>query len=142
MTATEEMTFTEEPVAKTGNLSELVSGILTDAQSLFRQQIELIRAEFLEDLRRTRQVAQCFGAGILLLAVGAVMFLVASVYLLEHLTGLPLWACWAIVGGGSLVAGAMTLFVGSRILASYNPLPNKSFHALQENVSCLTNRQT
>lgn len=142
MITTEDPVYHEEAASRTGNLSGLVSGILDDAQQLFRQQVSLIRAEFIEDLRRTRQVAQCFGAGIGFLAVGSFMLLVSSVYLLEYLTALPLWACWATIGGVSIVLGAITLFIGSRILASYNPLPDKSFNALQENVSCLTNRQT
>ena len=124
----------------TPNLTDLVSGILNDAQQLFRQQIELVKAEFKEDLRRTRQVAQCFGLGTAFLTVGGVMLLVASVYLLEALTGLPLWADWAIIGGASAVIGLIAMAIGKSILASYNPLPDKSFHALQENVSCLTNQ--
>jgi len=142
MTTIENPVYHEEAVAPTGQLSGLVSGILDDAQSLIRQQMSLIRAEFVEDLRRTLQVAQCFGAGIGLLALGTVMLLVSGVYLLEYLTAWPLWSCWAAIGGGSIVLGAITLFVGARILASYNPLPDKSFNAFQENVSCLTNRQT
>ena len=141
------MVLTEEKVVERiseseprgSSLTELFSGIISDAQLLFRQQVELIRAEFLEDLRRTRQVAQCFGLGALFLGVGLVMLLVATVHLLEQLTGWPAWASWASVGVASLLIGALAIVFGSRILASYNPLPDKSLHALQENVSCLTN---
>ena len=121
------------------SLTELFSGIIADAQLLFRQQIELIRAEFFEDLRRTRQVAQCFGLGALFLAVGVVMLLVAAVHLVERVTGWPAWASWASIGAAALLLGAVCAIVGARIWASYNPLPDKSLHALQENVSCLTN---
>jgi hypothetical protein len=114
---------------------------LSDAQTLIRQQMGLIRAEFLEDLRHTRQMAQCFALGTILIAVGLIMLLVAGVNLVEALTGWPAWICWAGIGGASVLLGAISMFVGSRILAKYNPLPDKSFHALQENVSCLTNPQ-
>lgn len=137
-------TATEYPETETAapgmSLTELASGILTDIQQLVKQQMNLFRAEFSQDLRRTRQVAQCFGIGIFLMLFSAVMLVVAGVHLLEHLSGWPAWACWAIVGGVSLVCGLVALIVGSRILSSYNPLPDKSFTALQENVSCLTNR--
>ena len=122
------------------SLTELASGILGDVQQLVKQQMSLFRAEFSQDLRRTRHVAQCFGIGIFLLAFSAIMLIIAGVHLLEYLTGWQAWACWATVGGASLVCGVIALIVGSRILSSYNPLPDKSFHALQENVSCLTNR--
>ena len=143
------MTQVENPVAvKTvspdspgTSLTELFSGILSDTQTLFRQQIELVRAEFVEDLRRTKQVAKCFGVGTLLLTVGVVMLLVAGVHLLEHVTSWPLWACWATVAATALVLGTVSFVVGSRILANFNPLPNKSINALQETVSCLTNPQ-
>jgi hypothetical protein len=121
-------------------LSELASGILDDVRDLLKQQMLLLRSEFKEDLRRTRKVAQCFAIGLFLSALSAGLLLIAAVHLLAHLTGWPEWAAWAAVGGFALVSGIVSLFVGARILASYNPLPDKSLHALQENVSCLTNR--
>ena len=137
-----EITTAETPTdgtPKGSSLTELFSGIIADAQLLFKQQVTLVRAEFLEDIRRTRQVAQYFGIGALLLSVGVVMILVAVVYLVQHLTGWPEWASWAAVGAVILVLGGISMIVGSRLLASYNPLPDKSFNAIQETVSCLTN---
>jgi hypothetical protein len=121
-------------------LSELASGILNDFQALLKQQMQMLRSEFRQDLRRTRQVAQCIGLGIFLLTVSLGLLLVAGVHLLASLTGWPMWACWGSVGGFALVAGIVAIVVGLRILKSYNPLPDQSLHALQENVSCLTNR--
>ena len=63
----------------TPTLSELASGILNDVQDLIKQQMMLLRSEFKEDLRRTRQVAQCIAAGIFLVAISAVLLLVAGV---------------------------------------------------------------
>ena len=142
------MTLTEEkPVDKIrgvesggSNLTELFSGIMSDAQLLFKQQIQLVRAEFVEDLKRTKQVAQCYGLGALLSAVGLVMLLVAAVHLLEYATHWPMWVCWAAVAATSLVLGGLSIFAGSQIWKSYNPLPDESFQALQENASCLTNQ--
>ncbi len=128
-----------ESKSQGSSLTELFSGIISDAQLLFKQQVELVRAEFIEDIRRTRQVAQCYGLGILLLTVGLVMMLIAGVHLVETLTGWPMWASWACAGAVSLVLGGICFAVGSRILKSFNLLPDKSFNALQENVTCLTN---
>lgn len=126
------------------SLSELVSGIMSDGQRLVRQQVDMVKAEVKEDLRRTKQTALVFAAGAALIALGAVLLAVSLVYLLEALTApnLPLWACWAIVGGVILLAGGVGVYVGTRVLASYNPLPDKSFNALQENVSWIANRQS
>jgi len=126
-------------LARTPNLSELVSGILNDVQHLLKQQVDLIKSEFKADLRKTKQAAQCFGVGTILLSIGAVLLSIAGVYALEAFAHLPLWACWLIVGGGLTVLGVVAMAVGKSILNSYNPLPDKSLNALQENVSCLTN---
>lgn len=125
------------------SLSELVSGILSDAQTLFRQQIDMVKAEFKEDVRKTKQTALAFAAGAGFIALGVVLLSVSLVYLLNYLVpALPLWACWAIVGGVFTVLGAIALAVGYRVMTSYNPLPDKSLHALQENVSWIANRQS
>lgn len=124
------------------SVTELVSGIVSDAERLFRQQIEMVRAEFKEDLRRTKEVVIYMSAGVALAALGVAMLLVALVHVIHEFAGLPLSASWAIVGGVALVLGAVGVFVAARILASYNPLPDKSLHALQENVSWIANRQS
>jgi hypothetical protein len=104
----------------------------------------MLKAEFKEDLRRTKQTALAFAAGAFLIAVGSALLIVSLVYLLEWLASphLPLWSCWAIVGGTIVLAGGIAVFIGTRVLASYNPLPDKTFHALQENVSWIANRQS
>jgi len=130
-------------VAGQQSLTELVSGIVSDAQQLFRQQIDMVKAEVKEDVRKTKQTALAFAAGGTLIALGVVLLAVSLVYLLNYLVPtLPLWACWAIVGGVITLLGAVACYVGTRVMASYNPLPDKSLNALQENVSWITNRQS
>ncbi|HVK18579.1 MAG TPA: phage holin family protein [Fimbriiglobus sp.] len=119
-------------------VTDLVSGIVSDAERLFKQQIDMVRAEFKEDLRRTRTVILSFAVGALLLAVGLVMLIVAGAHLLHEQTQWPMSASWGIIGGSVVLLGIIAAVIGGRILASYNPLPDKSFNALQENVSWIT----
>jgi len=124
-------------------MTELVSGIVTDVQTLIRQQVVMLRSEVKEDMRRTKDAAKYMGVGATLAALGAVFLLISSVYLLNWLApALPLWGCWAIVGGVLLVAGAVAVYAGKRIFDSFNPLPDKTAHALQENMTWMTNRQS
>jgi hypothetical protein len=125
-------------------MTGLIAGILDDGQKLFRQQIEMIRAEFQEDVRKTKQSALYLGIGSGIISLGVILLSVALVYLLHYLTtpNLPLWACWAIVGGLFVLIGGIALYVGYRIISTNNPLPDKSLHALQENVSWIANRQS
>jgi uncharacterized membrane protein YqjE len=125
-----------------GSISELVSGILADGQRLFRQQIEMVRAEFKEDVRRTKDVAMYMGLGLAFAAVGGLMLMIALVFVLNDYAGLPLWSCWAIVGGAFVAIGAASAYLGYRVMSTYSPLPDKSLNALQENVSWIANPQT
>lgn len=124
-------------------MTELVAGILNDAQTLIKQQIEMLRVEFKEDLRRTKDAVKYIGIGLVLATLGALFLMISLVFLLEWLfqPRLPLWACWAIVGGAFALLGGVAMYAGKRIFDSFNPLPDKSMHALQENVTWITNRQ-
>jgi len=125
------------------SVASLVTGIVTDAQELIKQQIHMLRAEVKEDMSRSMAVARCMGASAGLLAVGALFLVIGLVPLLHDLVpSLPVWACWMIVGGVLCVGGLVAYFAGKRILDSYNPLPDKTMNALQENVQCLTNPQS
>jgi hypothetical protein len=125
-------------------LTDLVSGIVSDAQTLLRQQINMLRSEFKEDMRLTKEAAKYMGVGAMVASLGGIFLLISLVFLLDWaMPDLPLWACWAIVGGVLFLGGLTAVYVGKRIFNSFNPLPDKTVNALQENVSWIaTNRQS
>ena len=123
-------------------LTTLVSGILDDAQRLFKQQFDMVKAEVRDDLRKARQMVVFLGVGAALSALGGVLLIVALVHTVQYLTGWHLAGCWGLVGGLCVLAGGVALAVGARLLSKNNPLPDKSFNALQENVSWIANPQT
>lgn len=121
-------------------ITELVSGIVSDAQTLIKQQVVMLRTEFKEDMRRTKDAAKFMGLGGALLSLGGLFLVVSLVYTLQWLfPELHLAACWAIVGGTLAVAGLLAVLAGKRMFDKFNPLPDKTANALQENVSWLTN---
>lgn len=125
------------------SVTNLVSGILSDAQTLIRQQADMLRAEVRQDVRRTAKVAMYMGVGVGLGAIGALFLLVGLVHLVGWVAPeLPDWASWAIVGGVLAVVGAAAVFAGKRLFDTFNPLPDKTFNALQENLSWITKRQS
>jgi len=127
------------PVRTEPTVTELVTGIVNDSQKLIRQQIDLVKAEIKNDLKRTGDAAKYFGAGFVL-AMAAFLFLLVSVpLLLNYLFNLPSFAGWAITGGVLLVAAVVAFFLGKRVFDSFNPLPDKSVNALQENLSWIAN---
>jgi len=128
------------PVQSESTVTELVSGIVNDTQKLIRQQIDLMKAEIKYDIKRTADAAKFFGIGIGLSLIAA-LFLLVSIPLFVHwlFPQLPEFACWASTGGVLLVAALVAFYLGKRVFDSFNPLPDKSLHAMQENLSWIAN---
>jgi hypothetical protein len=122
-------------------VAELVSGIADDTKRLFRQQYQMLRAEIREDFRRTKSAVKYMGLGVAGVLAGALFLVVALPLLINWAFNLPSFAGWAIVGGLLVVLGAIALLVGKRIFEKNNPLPDKSLHALEENLSWIANHR-
>lgn len=117
------------------SMSRLLSGIVNDAQVLFKQQIALFRAEIREDFRKTRRASFIMGAGLGVALLGVLLLSFMLVYLLNWLApDLAMWACYAIVGGVLLAGGAGLFYAGLSEFNSFNPLPDQSLNALEENL--------
>ena len=121
------------------SVTQLVGGIVGDAQDLLKQQMALFRHEVQEDLRKTRNVAITLACGFFLAQTGVILLCLMLVYLLAHLEPtLPLWGCFGIVGGVLAAAGVACLFGGYLFMKSFNPLPDESARALKENYKWIT----
>ena len=123
------------------SVTSLVRGIVTDAQELFRQQIALFKAEFKEDMRKTREAALSLVAGAGITFFGVLLLLFAVVHLISWASGLPEWGSFAIVGGVVLAVGLGMIYAGKKRFESFSPLPDQSAQALRENVQWITNRK-
>jgi len=124
------------------SVTTLVSGIIHDAQVLFRQQLELFKHEVKTDLRKTKEAGLLMGAGIAVAAVGVILLSLMLVYLLQWaVPNLPLWACFGICGLGFAAIGCGLVYSGKAKFDSFNPLPDESAQALKENVQWITNRK-
>jgi hypothetical protein len=134
-----ETNLTTPPAPPAGQtMTELVSGIINDAQRLLRQQIDMLKSEVHEDLRRTKQATMFGGLGVVALTVGALSLVFVLVDLLHEKAGFSLWASGGIIGGIFLAVGIILTFTARHLFESFNPLPDKTFTALQENLSWTT----
>lgn len=122
-------------------LTGLISGIAEDAQRLIRQQYQMLRAEVRDDIRRTKSAVKYLGIGIAGLVIGFLFLVVSLPLFLNWAFEMPPWAGWAIIGGSGIVVGGIALYVGKHILARFNPLPDKTLNALEENLSWITNHR-
>jgi len=131
-------TTTADPPTNGGNLTGLVSGILDDAQKLLRQQVDMFKSEVREDFKRSKQAAEYGGLGIVLLTVGCFGLVMAIANFLHEQFQFSLWASWGITGGVFLLVGVALAITSYILLERFNPLPDKTFNALQENLSWQT----
>jgi len=125
-----------------------VTGIIDDLQELIKQNLTLFKVEVREDFKKTKEAVTSLGVGIGLAVVGALHLTLMLVFLLwwafdsaaRSGPGLPLWVCFAIVGGLFSGVGAALYFKGKKKLDSFNPLPDETADALKENVQWIKNR--
>jgi multisubunit Na+/H+ antiporter MnhB subunit len=119
------------------SVTNLVSGILNDAQELFKQQVVLLKHEVKDDLRKTRDAALVLVIGTGVVSLGGLLLCWGLVHLLSWAAGeehLPLWASFGIVGGILAIVGGIVCYLGKKKFDSFNPLPEETAEALKENV--------
>lgn len=140
------MTGTDNALSATpgagGTITELVSGVINDAQKLVKQQIDMFKSEFKEDLSRTKKAAVLGGISIAALAVGGFALIFAIVAILERVfPSLPPWGAWSLFSGVFLAVGIVLGLMARNLFESFNPLPDKTFNALTENLTWKTEPQ-
>ena len=122
------------------SLSALVGGIVKDAQDLVKQQVRMVREEIKADFHRTVEAAFTIALGVAIAALGGLLLCLMLVYLLTWVFPLiPLWTCYAIVGGSLTAIGASSIYLGKRKFSSLNPVPDQSVEAIRENMRWIRN---
>ncbi len=122
-------------------LTELVSGIVQDAQVLMRQQLTLFQVEIKNDFRRTLAAVLSLVAGGIVLLVGLIITAMAAAFLLHEIwPALPVWGGFAIIAGALIVIGAVLVVLGKQKFAAFNPLPDQTVEGLKENLQWKTKR--
>jgi hypothetical protein len=130
---------TVSPPAEGQSMTGLVSGIVSDAQELVKQQVALVRAEIKSDFQRTVNAVVMLAVGATALVPAVFLLCNMFVYMLVELARLSVWASYGIVGGVFALLGAALVMVGVQRFRSFNPLPDQSAEAIKENVRWMTN---
>jgi len=131
------------------SFTSLVKGIVNDVGDLIKQEFRFARTEIKTDLRRTGEASRSLAIGIVIASLGLVLLLLMLVHLLHWLSvpsglaldpaRLPLWACYAIVGGLLTVGGGVLAYAGKKKFDSFNPLPDETAKNIKENLEWITN---
>jgi hypothetical protein len=130
------------------SMASLVTGIITDAERLVRQEVALARRELQTELEKikTAVMSMALGAGVSLL--GGLLLAFFLVYLLYWLTGqgepghsIPLFGCFGIIGGILAVTGGILLYFGATKVSNVSLVPPQTAETLKENVEWLQNHK-
>jgi uncharacterized membrane protein YqjE len=123
------------------SMAQLVGGIVTDVQTLVRQEIQLAKTEMRQEWEKTKTAAGSMAAGAALLTVAGLLICFALVYLLAQLApGLPLWACYTIVAVALGLIGGILVGVGRSKASDIHLVPPQTVETMKENVQCLKNQ--
>jgi len=119
-------------------VASLVSGILSDAQDLLKQQLTLFHQELQEDFLKARKAGTSLAAGMVTALVAGIIFSAALALLLNWaVPSLPSWAAFGIIGLVEGIVALTLVMAGKKKLDSFNPLPDQSVQAAKENVQWL-----
>jgi hypothetical protein len=121
------------------NVVSLVTNIISDAQDLTRQQIELFKVEIQDGAKKAQTIAMLSGAAAAVAIIaGVVLAFAAAGWLASAVPSLPEWGALAIVGSVlALVAGAL-FGVCKQHFDSFTLVPEKSVEAMKENLEWKT----
>ncbi|HXH13029.1 MAG TPA: phage holin family protein [Alphaproteobacteria bacterium] len=124
------------------SLAQLLSDLVTDAKQLLRQELALAKHEIRDEVRKTKAAVMSLGIGIGMAAIGGFLLTFMLVYGLNTLTGLPLWACYGIVGGMFVVIGVVLLYLGKNKMARIDVVPPLTVETMKENVRWIKEKAT
>jgi hypothetical protein len=115
-------------------VSDLISGLVTDAQLLVRREIDLAKREVSIEVDKVKQGAVALGAGAGLAVIGALLLGHMLVYLVQTLTGLSLWVSYLIVGAIFAIGGGLLLMQGIKRMKDVDPMPRETIESVKEDI--------
>jgi len=127
--------MTPETSNNNPGLAPLISGIVNDAQTLLRQQLNLFQTEIKNDLSRSKDAATSLAVGgVVALLAGFLLCLMLAHLLVYIWPNLPLFAAYGIVGLLLGAVGGAFIYMGKHKFDEFNPLPDKSVQGIKETV--------
>jgi hypothetical protein len=124
------------------SISQLISGIVGDAQVLVRQEIALARQEISEEIGNAKQAGIKFGIAGGVLAGGGLLLILALAQGIADLLNWPNWAGYVLVGAVLAIAGYILLSSAQKQMKEVHPVPEQTLETLKENAEWIKERTT
>jgi protein-S-isoprenylcysteine O-methyltransferase Ste14 len=134
------------PTDTSQSMASLLGGIVSDIQTLIRQELALARTEIQREWDKAKTAAGSMAVGSAILALGGILLCLMVVHLLAWAFGYPgpgkewaLWVSYLIVGGVLAVLGAVLFYTGRNKAGQVNVIPPQTAETMRENVEWLQN---
>ncbi len=115
----------------------MLVGLVRDVGSLLRQEMALARHAVQYEIGKLLKAALWFGMAVVLAGIGLLVVAAACVLILFEYTGLPAWACAAMVSV-MLLGGAWGLAVaGWGVAQSIRIVPLRAVRTLTDDVKLM-----
>lgn len=124
------------------SLSTLLVDLQRDASKLVRQELDLLRAEINEKIRKLFKGLGALIASVIVCFVALIIVLMGLAELINEFlpAELALWLGYVIVGGIVLAIGIFALVRGLKNLEAAIELPQRSAASLHEDVEMMRRR--
>lgn len=121
-----------KPPLTDDSVSGLVSGIITDVQTLVRQEGQMLRAELRNDLHQSKLAAEFGAMGIICISVGCLGAFAALASLFHEQFEFALWLSLGIVSGLFLLGGFAFGRACHDMLRRLSPISEKASGSLPD----------
>jgi uncharacterized membrane protein YqjE len=122
------------------SISSLIKGILTDVQTLMREEIALARVELGEQATRAKAAAMSFGVAAAALAFGGTFLLIALALGVSDLFNWPAWAGFGVVAIVLALIGIASYMAARSRMKTVNMVPEETVTTLKENSAWIAKR--
>ena len=131
-----------EPATSTHDtsISSLVKGILTDVQTLIREEMALARVELTQQATRAKAAAMSFGIAIAALLFGGTFLLIAAALGVADVFEWPAWAGFLAVAVVLCLTGLIAYSAARRRMTSVHIVPEETVTTLKENSAWIAKR--
>ncbi|WP_446725013.1 phage holin family protein [Nocardiopsis sp. N85] len=111
-------------------MAELITEVANDLQTLFRQELELAKAEFREEATKAGKAAGMLSAAAFAGYMTVVLLSLAAVFGLSVLIG----SAWAALAVAALwaIAGTILFVMGRKRMRLVSPTPRHTIETLKE----------
>jgi hypothetical protein len=117
-----------------GSIAQLLSGLIADAQTLVRREIDLAKQEVTSELDKAKQGGILIGAGVGLAVVGGILLGHMLAHLLQDVFDISLWISYLVVGGLLTIGGVLLLRQGAARMAKVDPVPHETIDSVRKDV--------